>query len=136
MFYNKKIFHRCFCYPKRYWYKNLVQIPRYFREIHYLIKHGYDCSAVWDNYEWFIDSMRGIWTTYKEKHYGFGIIDDSLDSDENEKLWEDMIDKLLFLLDKMDEDKFINGESSYNAMNEAKDEFFKLYSKYFYYLWD
>lgn len=38
MFYNKRIFQRCFDYPKKYWYKNLTQIPLYFKLMHYLAK--------------------------------------------------------------------------------------------------
>ena len=50
------------------------------------------------------------------------------------------IDRMIELLDQMDEDsdRYENKlyTEKHDAMNAAKDEFFKLFSEYFYSLWD
>ena len=139
--YNKRIFQNCFCYPKRYWYMNIKQIPRYFGRIHRLIKYGYDDYAVWDTFSWFVETMRDILKRYKQGHCGFKIVDWTRSEDENEQLWEDTIDKMLALLDDMDEnnEKYDCIQSQLEIdkqMESAKDEFFKLFSEHFYDLWD
>lgn len=130
---NKNIFNRCFGHKGRYWYKNLKYIPTYFRLIHHLIKYGYDEYATWETFYWFIETMRSILTSYRKKHWGcpFGM-------DEEE--WDDIIDRMIALLDDMDEcnPKYYAEDynKKYDEMHAAKDEFFKLFSEYFYNLWD
>jgi hypothetical protein len=144
MFYNKKIFKRCFCYRGRYWYKNIKRIPLYFKLMHHLIKHGYDEYATWETFNWFIDTMKEILKTYREGHIGYPVA--SFDNEELQKLaniaYDADIDKMIVLLDKMDEEYYSNVEYSgdyrriNNEMNESKDEFFQLFTKHFYSLWD
>ena len=54
--------------------------------------------------------------------------------------WDGIIDKMIALLNDMDECNPKYDEEDYNKkydeMNAAKDEFFKLFSEYFYNLWD
>lgn len=130
---NKKIFERCFDYRGRYWYKNIKYIPLYFKLIHHLIKYGYDEYATWETFNWFIDTMKSILTSYRKKHWGC-----PWDMDEEE--WDGIIDKMIALLDDMDECNPKYDEEEYNKqyekMSVAKDEFFKLFSEYFYNLWD
>lgn len=155
MFYNKRIFQRCFSYRGRHWYKNLKYIPLYFKLIHHLVKNGYDEYAEWETFNWFIDTMKPILTAYNSNRWGSAIIIDNYfelsesgeDADEiNEKVWNDTVNRMIELLDLMDEsnpkydtDEY-DGVDGYKKkdkeMEVAKDEFFELFSKYFYYLWD
>ena len=150
LFYNEKIFKRCFNYRGKYWYKNIKYIPLYFKLIHHLIKYGYDEYAEWETFNWFIDTMRSILPHYHE-HSGVPIVVDNYPWSEetekdkkiikqNEDRWYSIIDRMLELLDLMDERNPRYDNANYKdeeeAMNKAKDEFFELFSKYFYNLWD
>ena len=136
MFYNKKIFKRCFCYNKRAWYKNIKRIPLYFKLMHYLVKYGYDEYANWETFNWFINTMKPILTSYIQNGSGYPC------EFENEEGWHKVLSRMIELLDLMDEDHYRYEEYDYDyrridrEMNEAKDEFFQLFAKYFYNLWD
>lgn len=155
LLYNKQIFKRCFDYPKRYWYKNIKYIPLYFRLLNDLVKNGYDEYATWETANWFIDTMKSILTRYNSGRSGTPIVLDNyfeleesgVDVNEsNEKMWDDIVNRMIELLDLMDEcnpkydtDEYedIDGwKKKDKEMNQAKDEFFELFSKYFYALWD
>lgn len=142
IFYNEKIFKRCFNYKGKYWYKNIKYIPLYFKLMHHLIKYGYDEYAEWETFNWFIGTMKSILPQYKN-HMGVPIvIDDYTDEkeDENETKWYSIIDRMVELLDLMDEQNVRYEDTDYEwqhtEMNAAKDEFFELFAKYFYNLWD
>ena len=142
IFYNENIFKRCFNYRGRYWYKNIKYIPLYFKLMHHLIKYGYDEYATWGTFNWFIDTMKSILPHYKN-HMGVPIVIDNYTeekTDENEAKWYSIIDRMVELLDLMDEQNVRYEDSDYkwqdSEMNKAKDEFFVLFSKYFYNLWD
>lgn len=146
MFYNEKIFKRCFDWRGKYWYKNIKEIPLYFRLMHYLIKHGYDEYATWETFDWFIDTMKEILTNYRKRHqsypiFNIAIMDDG--SKEFDKLcakYDNDIDRMIVLLDAMDEHseqyKDVSRVEKHYEMIKAKDEFFKLFANYFYDLWD
>lgn len=146
LFYNERIFKRCFDYPKKYWYKNIKYIPLYFRLMHHLIKHGYDEYATWETFDWFIDTMRDILTYYRNHHDGYPVAPNfnELLQDEIEVQYDNDLDKMISLLNDMDENnpKYDTKEywkdygKHYEEMDAAKDEFFRLFSKYFYNLWD
>lgn len=146
LFYNEKIFKRCFHHHARYWYKNIKYIPLYFKLMHHLIKHGYDEYATWETFDWFIDTMKEILTIYRNNHDGYPVFswEDNETQEEHEKRYDEGLDKMLSLLDDMDEDnsKYETEEydkelkKKYEEMYAAKDEFFKLFSEYFYSLWD
>ena len=144
---HKLIFKRCFYYRPRYWYKNIKYIPLYFKQIYHLLKYGYDEGATWETFDWFIENMRAILTDYRKHHSGFVVTDENLSSDSNAALWDATIDRMIELLNLMDEanpkydaDEYHgvidNINRQYDEMNAAKDEFFALFSKYFYHLWD
>ena len=154
MFYNKKIFQRCFRYKGRYWYKNIKEIPLYFRLIHHLVKHGYDEYAAWETFSWFISIMKLILIEYREGRQSTPIVidnypwiikteEDEAKERENEAKWESIVNRMIELLDDMDEyspkydDYEFKDLKRKNAeMESAKNEFFELFSKYFYDLWD
>lgn len=112
---------------------NLKDIPIYFKRLAFLLKHGYSPMAQWETYHWFICVMREIFTYYKNERVG-----DILIEDVPEDKWKDMndelYDNLLSLLDDMDEEKYYPKDTI--KMERAKEEFFKLFSKYFYDFWD
>ena len=145
LFYNEKIFKRCFNYKGRYWYKNIKYIPLYFKLMHHLIKYGYDEYAEWETFNWFIDTMKVILPKYKT-YPGAPLVlegcvwDESYDVDENEEMWNSIVDRMIELLDLMDErnPKYedMDWDQEEKEKNAAKDEFFGLFSKYFYNLWD
>lgn len=146
--YNKKIFKRCFHWRGKYWYKNIKEIPLYFKLMHHLIKHGYDEYATWETFDWFIDTMKEILTSYRKSHIGYPISSFVTEYDEEKvaKEYDAGLDKMIVLLDDMDENnlkykaekyKDIDGiVNKHNEMYAAKDEFFKIFSEYFYNLWD
>ena len=101
----------------------------YFKLIHYLIKHGYDEYATWMTFSWFIDTMKPILISYRKNHCGYPI---DLENEE----WNNVIDKMISLLDDMDEDNPKYNKGNFEEMYKAKDDFFKLFSEYFYNLWD
>ena len=127
--------------------------------MHDLIKHGYDEYATWETFSWFTTTMRSILERYREGHYGVPILIDNYpyDSDtndeeskklreQNDKLWDDTIDRMIELLKLMDEGCPKYEMEEYNGMDgwkkkdaemdKAKDEFFKLFSEHFWRLWD
>lgn len=142
MFYNKKIFERCFNWRGKYWYKNIKEIPLYFRLMHHLVKYGYDEYATWETFDWFIDTMQSILPTFRSEHHGYPVasFDDRELQEQSEKEYDADIDRMIELLDDMDENNSkyedMDYEAQYNNMYAAKDEFFKLFAKHFYSLWD
>lgn len=130
---NKKIFERCFDYKGRYWYKNFRYIPTYFRLMRHLIKYGYDEYATWETFNWFAETMKSILISYNKNRWG-------CPGDMEDEEWDLIINKMIALLDDMHEGnpkyKTMEYGKRYDEMDVAKDEFFKLFSKYFYYLWD
>ncbi len=146
MFYNKTIFKRCFYHPKKYWYKNIKNIPLYFKMIHHLVKHGYDEYATWETFDWFINTMKDILTYYRNHHQGYPVAYNfnEILQEDLEKEYDADLDKMISLLNDMDENnpKYERKEYQkdwkrhYEEMFAAKDKFFELFSKYFYNLWD
>ena len=138
MFYNEKIFKRCFNYRACYWYENIKEIPLYFKLMRHLIKHGYDEYANWETFDWFIDTMKSILTSYITNGTSYPC------EFEDQEEWHKIINHMIELLDLMDEcnPKYETKEyvcdynKRYKEMNDAKDEFFQLFAKYFYNLWD
>lgn len=151
MFYNKAIFRRCFNFPKKYWYKNIKYIPLYFKLIHELVKYGYDEYATWETFNWFSATMKSILIRYKEGHQGVPVIIDDYPIDfqneeANEAVWDRIIERMIELLDLMQEDcpqyehydsEVLEGlKKKSEEMDAAKDEFFRLFSKHYWNLWD
>lgn len=137
MLYNKAIFKRCFNFRGKQAWRNILEIPRYFRLMGFLMKHGYDEYATWETFNWFTVTMKEILTFYKERGNAPCVLDNNtLDafSDEyimqNEKEWKTILNEMLSLLDRMNEDVEDNERCA------SKDRFFILFSRYFYNLWD
>ena len=135
MLYNKKIHDRAF-ENKGHPIKNTKQ---YWKDINYLVENGYDKSATCDLDKWFMSIMKDILPQYKVRE-NFAIINAEKTEEENYALWQETIDKMIDLLEKMDEASEVYNGINYKekdkTVNKSKNEFFKLFSKYFYEFWD
>lgn len=151
LFYNERIFKRCFDWRGKYWYKNIKEIPLYFKLMHHLIKHGYDEYATWETFDWFIDTMTDVLKTYRNGHIGYPVAsyDDKEKQDAANIEYDADLDEMIQHLYMMDEMHVIESlqegmpdgwRPSHISVNEImerhKDEFFKLFAKHFYSLWD
>lgn len=128
------------------WWRNLKDIPIFIQRIFFTLKHGYSPAAQWETFEWFIAVMRKILINYRDNRMGTPVvipdynIDDLISENKNIEIYNNILNEMIELLDKMDEcNSTYNGvslEEMHSAMNAAKDKFFELFSKYFYTLWD
>ena len=128
------------------WWRNLKDIPIFIQRIFFTLKHGYSPAAQWETFEWFIAVMREILINYRDNRMGTPVvipdynIDDLISENKNIEIYNNILNEMIELLDKMDEcNSTYNGvslEEMHSAMNAAKDKFFELFSKYFYTLWD
>lgn len=103
---------------------------------------GYDSVDVFEVYANFIDRYSKILKRLRDNHMGYPC-------DMTEEEWESVLDMMVYHLHYMQEDNVIKDlekgvpkdwyPSQKNIdviMEKHKDEFFKLFSKYFYSLWD
>lgn len=103
---------------------------------------GYDCVDTFETFAKFIDRYTKILTDYRKHHVGY------VGTMTNEE-WEAIIDEMLYHLYYMDEEHVTeelernapkDWSANYTTVNyildKHKDEFFKLFSEYFYSLWD
>ena len=131
---TNKLSFGLFRFHGKNWWRNLKDISIFINRIFFTLKYGYSPVAKWETFEWFTDVMKEILTNYRNNRCGSPIIVD--DYDENIEVLDNMID----LLDKMDELNPIYDNMDWKEKDEAivnaKNEFFKLFSKYFYDLWD
>lgn len=123
------------------WWRNLKDIPIFIRRIFFVLRHGYSPVAQWETFEWFRDVMKEILINYRHNRVGSPmIIDNFWDGSKNIDAYDNILDKMIELLDQMDENNKIYDNVDWKTkdklMNDAKDEFFKLFSKYYYDLWD
>lgn len=121
-----------FQYKGKYFYKNIKDIPTFFSRLKFVIKHGYYPQAEWETFCYFIDIFIEIISTYRYERNGTPVITGDIDKDEKDfnLVLEEMLNCLQIMkkYDPIDIDDII--------INKAKDKFFKLFSKYFYDLWD
>lgn len=125
-------------------WRNLKDIPIFIKRIFFTLKHGYSPVAKWETFAWFIDVMKEILTNYRYNRDGTPIMDDMFVANNydsaNEEAYNKIFDRMIELLNQMDENNPIYDDMDWTiknkSMNDAKDEFFKLFSKHFYSLWD
>lgn len=136
-----------FMYRGKYFWKNFRDIHIFFERIFFTLKHGYSPVAKWETFAWFIDVMKEILTNYRYNRCGDPILIDNYfnndgteNRDENEEANNKLFDRMIKLLNKMDERNEIYYDMDWEAkdrlMNNAKNEFFKLFSEHFFSLWD
>ena len=111
-------------------------------------KKGYSEVAEWETFNWFIDVMKPILTYYRDHRSGtpFVLEDENIifnneeQTARNEAFYDSILNKMLDLLEKMDENNYDRKELDlkeiYEKQEEAKNKFFELFSKIFYALWD
>ena len=119
------------------------------RDIYWKIRYGfermfngYDSVDVFETFSKFTERYHKILVDYKEHHVGY------LCQMTNED-WEKIIDRMINCLYLMDEENIskelnkeipeeweLSNETINKIQEEHKDEFFKLFSEYFYDLWD
>lgn len=136
-----KIYYRV----KRIWYNLRRRIQRF--------KRGYAYGDVWNMDYWFVRTVKPMLTHLRD--HGIGVPYELYNPDEdNERIgWENVLTEMINCLDMMDEDKVWGHlgfrdddaykrmtkedyEKCYGIMEENKNRFFELFSKYFYSLWD
>ena len=137
-----------FMFHGKSWWRNLKDIPIFIKRIFFVLKHGYSPAAQWETYGWFMSVMKEILTNYRYNRMGSPVvIDNFFDVKEenpndiaNEEAYNAILDRMIDLLDKMDESNPIydnmDWKESDKAIVNAKNEFFKLFSEHFYSLWD
>ena len=129
----------CPFYVFKRWIKNAYWEVRYgFQRMF----KGYDSVDTFETFAKFIERYTKILTEYRNNHYGYiGTM--------TKEEWDNTIDEMIYHLHYMNEDN-VNDElkknvpenwlpkldATYKIMEMHKDEFFKLFSKYFYALWD
>ena len=135
-----------FMFHGKNWWRNLKDIPIFIKRIFFVLKHGYSPAAQWETFEWFIAVMREILINYRDNRTGTPVvipdynIDDLISENKNIEIYNNILNEMIELLDKMDECnstyKGVSLEEMHSAMDSAKNKFFELFSKYFYTLWD
>ena len=111
-------------------------------------KKGYSEVAEWETFTWFISVMKQILTYYRDHRVGtpYVLEDENIifnneeQTARNEAFYNSILNNMLDLLEKMDENNSDYRELDLKEISEkqeeAKNKFFELFSKYFYALWD
>ena len=135
-----------FMFHGKDWWRNLKDIPIFIKRIFFTLKHGYSPVAQWETFGWFIAVMREILINYRDNRTGTPVVipdyhtDDLISENKNIEIYNNILNEMIELLDKMDECNStyndVSLEEMHSAMDSAKNKFFELFSKYFYTLWD
>ena len=137
-----------FMFRGKNWWRNLKDIPIFIKRIFFTLKHGYSPVAQFETFEWFMDVMKEILTNYRYNRMGSPVvIDNFFDVKEensndvvNEEAYNAILDRMIVLLDLMDENNQLYNDMDWKEADkkkeDAKNEFFKLFSEQFYGLWD
>lgn len=145
---NKEIFKRHFRFKGKYFWKNFLQIGKYISDLKFLLKNGYDRSAVYEPCSWFCNVIVSVLTDFNNnlKSYpilieDYPITDKELSDEEfsivekNRELWHNTLLKMINYASRMDVDTCCSIEEYKNARYN-KNEFFKLFNTHFWDLWD
>ena len=135
-----------FMFHGKDWWRNLKDIPIFIKRIFFTLKHGYSPVAQWETFGWFITVIREILINYRDNRMGTPVVipdyhtDDLISENKNIEIYNNILNEMIELLDKMDENNLAYNDASleemHSAMDTAKNKFFELFSKYFYTLWD
>lgn len=111
-------------------------------------KRGWAYGDVWDIDRWFMRTVKPMLIHLRD--HGIGIPNEFYVDGENERVnWESTLTEMISCLELMDEDaarehlgisdsdySFESYKKARDLMEENKDRFFELFSKYFFALWD
>ena len=124
-----------------FWMK-LKDVPIFLKRVVYTLRHGYPPQATWEIYEWHRCVMLETLSEFRKNLNGYPASYDDEDSSPEEQYdkWGAIIDEMCNYLDAMGEDSYDYSIENFKkndlARTEAKDKFFALFSKYYFYLWD
>lgn len=124
-----------------FWMK-LKDVPIFLKRVVYTLRHGYPPQATWEIYEWHRCVMLETLSEFRKNLNGYPASYDDEDSSPEEQYakWGAIIDEMCNYLDAMSEDSYDYSIENFKkndlARTEAKDKFFALFSKYYFYLWD
>ena len=125
-----------FGYHGWYWYKNIGDFWILIKRVFFTLKHGYAPQALWETDRWFIGVMREILTNYKDNRIFTGFFfDEGLNEEEDIAKTDKELEQMIRLLDKMDMG-YCDDKDPFKESERAKNKFFILLSKYFFYLWE
>lgn len=129
----------------RLYYKIKWKIRNAYWEVCYGFERmfkGYDNMDTFEIFYKFIKKYKKVLTEFRNNHYGYP-------ANLTEEEWDNILDSMLYHLYYMEEDNVIkelekdvpdNWSVSLKTINEVmekhKNGFFKLFSEYFYNLWD
>lgn len=130
-----------FMYRGKNFWRNIKDIPIFFKRIIFVLKHGYFPVALWELDEYFIDIMKEILEWYRDDDHGIPIFSMEESYEWNKAKWDSILNRMIELLDFMDERSPIYRElcnfKDHEAMKEnAKEEFFKLFCEHFNSFWN
>ena len=124
---------------------NIKYLPRTIKYRFQRASRGWADCDTWNMDFWFMKVMRPMLQHLRDTHT-------SHPGNLTEEAWNVVLDRMIFLLNEMDENTcsqqnvFWKGKDKDRALeremdickyrNSCKDEFFRLFSKYFYDLWD
>lgn len=123
------------------WWKKIIKFPRNFccfiGELCSFLRNGFPYEAVYDHYWWFLKQTKAQFQRYLKNHLGYP----GRDGARNNEEWENIVRHMIDLLDYIEESEYDHSTpfpSDYaeEMRVKAKDEFFSLYSKWFFDLWD
>lgn len=102
----------------------------WFGRLIFLLRHGYCPQARWEMFEWHREVMKELLTYFRNHHCGVPFLIDEEEDGKNEETWNNIIDQMSLALSEMGDC------SDYRAREHAKKRFFRLFSEYYFYLWD
>src|SRR5574344_1066746 len=127
-----------FMFHGKSWWRNPKDIPIFIKRIFFTLKHGYSPVAQWETFGWFITVMREILVNYRDNRTGTPVvildynIDDLISENKNIEIYNNMLNEMIKLVDKMDECnstyKGVSLEEKHSAIDSAKNKFFELFS--------
>lgn len=121
----------------RFKIRDLRYIPS---RLYYFFKHGFSQTARWAFDGYFIEMMKQILVEFRDNRFGYPILNAELTYEENRRDWRRIMNRMLTLLNFMDEENKIydniSFEEQYAMMDNAKKEFFDLFCENFYYFWN
>ena len=111
-------------------------------------KRGYSYGDIWDMFDWFIRTTKPMLIHLREHHCGVPI-----EFQNDESTWDFVLTEMIDCLTLMDEDNAYahhgfgewderrkmtreDYKRVYRTMEDNKNRFFELFSKYFFSLWD
>lgn len=111
-------------------------------------KRGWAYNDVWNMNSWFINTVKPMLTYLCHNHMGV-----PMEFENNPDGWKEVLNEMINCLEVMDEDNVYaflgfceiedyermtkkDYEDIYKTMEENKNRFFELFSKYYFDLWD